>query len=192
MTREQNFAPNPIRRRKGWCCRQCAGVKQSNGKVVAVVNNGSNNLAVFERAGNKLVFQRLLSTSSAPVSIDFGNNHMYVACATTVDSFLMSGNEVAFRDGSTGLVLAGGGVPPSGSTAQVGVVDRILCSLASKPIRPRERWTFLLCIKALLFRPCRRLFPRPPVHSHRSASKFIRMEPDFHTGSLQPRRAIPQ
>ena len=120
---------------KGGVAGNARGVKQSNGKVVAVVNNGSNNVAVFERAGNKLVFQRLVSTSSAPVSIDFGNNHMYVACASTVDSFLMFGNEVAFRDGSTGLVLAGGGVPLSGSTAQVGVLDEnsLLVSLKTDP-----------------------------------------------------------
>ena len=120
---------------KGGVAGNARGVKQFNGKLVAAVNNGSNNVALFERVGDKLVFQRLVSTSSAPVSIDFGNNHMYVAGVSTVDSFLMFGNEVAFRDGTTGLVLAGGGIPPSGSTAQVGVVDEnsLLVSIKTDP-----------------------------------------------------------
>jgi hypothetical protein len=48
---------------------------------------------------------------------------MYLAGATTVDSFVLHGNNVGWMDGTTWLELVGGGLPPNGSTAQVGVID---------------------------------------------------------------------
>jgi hypothetical protein len=110
------------------------GVRQYNG-LVAVVNNGSNSVAVYRRQDDGLKFEKLLTTSSAPVSIDFGNDHMYVAGATTVDSFVINGAAVGWLDGTTTLQLAAGGPPPDGSTAQVGVVDdrRLLITLKTDP-----------------------------------------------------------
>jgi hypothetical protein len=69
------------------------------------------------------------------VSVDFGNDHMYVAGATTVDSFVLHGKSVEWRDGTTFLALAGGVPPPSGSTSQVGVMDRrhLLVTLKNDP-----------------------------------------------------------
>ena len=90
---------------------------------MAVVNNGSGDVAVFARVGNRLRFDKVVHTTSAPVSIDFGNDHMYVAGATTVDSFAMYHDTVGFLDGTAGLELATGGTPPAGSTAQVGVIN---------------------------------------------------------------------
>jgi hypothetical protein len=60
---------------------------------------------------------------------------MYVAGATTVDSFPLHGVTVDGPDGTSGLELAGGGTPPSGSTAQVGVIgDRqLLVTLKADP-----------------------------------------------------------
>src|SRR4029450_10318896 len=84
------------------------GVKQYNGEIVAVVNNGSNSLK----------FDKLVTTTSLPVSVDFGNDHMYVAGATTVDSFVLHGNNVAWMDGTTSLELVSGGVPPHSMTAK--------------------------------------------------------------------------
>jgi hypothetical protein len=112
------------------------GVKQFNGKIFAAVNNGTNTVALFQRIGDQLVFEKLVSSTSAPVSIDFGSNHMYVAGATTVDSFVMHGDDVGGRDGTTGLVLVGGGAPPNGSTAQVGAVDEktLLVTLKTDPV----------------------------------------------------------
>jgi hypothetical protein len=77
----------------------------------------------------------VVSTTSAPVSVDFGNDHMYVAGATTVDSFGLRGNTVDWLDGTSGLELAGGGAPPSGSTAQVGVINdkQLLVTLKTDP-----------------------------------------------------------
>jgi hypothetical protein len=112
------------------------GVRQLDGQLIAAVNNGSNSVAIYKRdGGGRLRLDRVVSTTSAPVSIDFGNGHMYVAGATTVDSFVLRGNSVGSRDGTTALRLAGGGVPPNGSTAQVGVVDTrsLLVTLKTDP-----------------------------------------------------------
>jgi hypothetical protein len=120
---------------KGGVGGNARGVKQYLGAVVAAVNNGSNTVAVFRRDGDTLTFDKVVSTTSAPVSVDFGNDHMYVAGATTVDSFALQGNTVEWLDGTTGLELAGGGTPPSGSTAQVGVINdqQLLVTLKTDP-----------------------------------------------------------
>jgi hypothetical protein len=120
---------------KGGVGGNAQGVRQLNGEVVAVVNNGSNSVTVFKRVGNRLRFDRLVTTTSAPVSIDFGNDHMYVAGATTVDSFVMHHESVGWMDGSAPLVLVGGAAPASGSTAQVGVVNdqQLLVTLKTDP-----------------------------------------------------------
>jgi len=111
------------------------GVRQYNGDLFAAVNNGSGTVALFRREGDRLAFDSLVTTSSAPVSIDFGNDHMYVAGTATVDSFLVRGHEVRAMDGSAALQLAGGGLPSAGSTAQVGVVNanRLLVTLKTDP-----------------------------------------------------------
>ena len=120
---------------KGGVGGNARGVKQYNGEIFAAVNNGSNTVALFRREGDGLKFDKLVTTTSAPVSVDFGNDHMYVAGATTVDSFTMHGHNVEWLDGTTWLELAEGGAPPSGSTAQVGVVNdsRLLVTLKTDP-----------------------------------------------------------
>lgn len=120
---------------KGGVGGNARGVKQYNGRLIAVVNNGSNTVALYKRDGNALVFDKLVATTSAPVSVDFGNDHMYVAGATSVDSFVLRHDGVESLDGSTALELAGGGVPPNGSTAQVGVINerRLLVTLKTDP-----------------------------------------------------------
>jgi hypothetical protein len=120
---------------KGGVGGNARGIKQVDGELVATVNNGSNTVAVFRRERRGLVFQQLVTTTSAPVSIDFGNDHMYVAGATTVDSFRMRGNHVEWMDGTAMLELAEGGVPAAGSTAQIGVVSdrQLLVTLKTDP-----------------------------------------------------------
>src|SRR6202035_4409120 len=76
---------------KGGVAGSARGVKQYKGELVAAVNNGSNTVALYTRQGDRLRFDKLVTTTSAPVSVDFGNDHMYVAGATTVDSFAMCG-----------------------------------------------------------------------------------------------------
>jgi hypothetical protein len=120
---------------KGGAAGNARGVKQFNGELFAAVNNGSNTVSLFRRDGDALKFDKLVTTTSAPVSIDFGNDHMYVAGATTVDSFAMNRNDVEWKDGTTSLELAGGGVPPAGSTAQAGVLSerQLLVTLKTDP-----------------------------------------------------------
>ena len=120
---------------KGGVAGNARGVKQHHGELFAAVNNGSNTVALYRRHGDRLKFAGLVTTTSAPVSVDFGNDHMYVAGATTVDSFVLHRDNVERMDGTTGLVLAGGGAPANGSTAQVGVIneDRLLVTLKTDP-----------------------------------------------------------
>ena len=108
---------------KGGAGGNARGIAQYGRELVAVVNNGSSNVAIFKRDGDQLKFVNTVSTTSAPVSVDFGNDHMYVAGATTVDSFALQGRTVTWLDGTGGLELVGGGAPPVGSTAQVGVIN---------------------------------------------------------------------
>src|ERR1044071_6310462 len=68
------------------------GVRQFRGELVAAVNNGSNSGAIYPRDGTGLKFDQLVPTTSPPVSVDFGNNHLYVAGSTTIDSFALNGN----------------------------------------------------------------------------------------------------
>lgn len=112
------------------------GVRQLDGELFAAVNNGSNSVALFRRAGSQLRFDRLVPTTSAPLSIDFGNGHMYVAGATTADSFPVNGYVVGARDGTT-LQLAEGGAPPAGATAQIGVADAGTVLVTLKTIQRR-------------------------------------------------------
>jgi len=120
---------------KGGVGGNARGVKQNDGRLVAVVNNGSNSVALFRRDGDRLKFDQVVSTTSAPVSVDFGNDHLYVAGATTVDSFVLHQDSVQSLDGTTALELAGGGTPPAGSTGQVGVIGdgQLLVTLKTDP-----------------------------------------------------------
>src|SRR5207249_467383 len=95
---------------KGGVGGNARGVKQYNGRLFAAVNNGSGTVALFERSGDRLVFEQLVVTTSPPVSVDFASGHMYVAGASSVDSFVIHGNHVGALDGTTGLVLSGGGI----------------------------------------------------------------------------------
>jgi len=120
---------------KGGAAVNARGVKQYNGDLVAVVNNGSSTVAVFRRDGDRLKFDRLVSTTSRPVSVDFGNGHMYVAGVASVDSFVIHDGRVEWLDGTTALRLAGGATPIDGSTSQVGVIDdrQLLVTLKADP-----------------------------------------------------------
>lgn len=120
---------------KGGVGGNARGVRQLDGRLVAVVNNGSGTVALFRRNGDALAFDRVVQTTSAPVSVDFGNDHMYVAGATTVDSFELRENSVGPLDGSADLSLADGSVPPAGSAGQVGVVSKtqLLVTLKNDP-----------------------------------------------------------
>src|SRR5262249_4617388 len=55
---------------KGGVSQNARGVAQVDGRLFAAVNNGSGTVAVFKRAGDHLVFEQLVVTTSAPVSVD--------------------------------------------------------------------------------------------------------------------------
>jgi hypothetical protein len=123
-------------RGKGGVTGNARGIKaDGTGEWLAAVNNGSGTVAVFSHRGDRLVFEQVVTTTSAPVSIDFGNDHMYVAGSMTVDSFPIRHGRVGARDGTTFLELADGSVPPAGSTAQVGVLTArsLLVTLKTDP-----------------------------------------------------------
>ncbi len=95
-----------------------AGGIAAHGGMLAVVNFGSQSVAIFERLGDRLRLGQSISTLSKPVSAAFGNDHLYVLGTTTVEShrmFLFGIDSTA--DGMAPLLLA------DGSAAQVGVVE---------------------------------------------------------------------
>lgn len=120
---------------KGGVAGNARGVRQYEGRLFAAVNFGSGTVSIFRRVDDRLKYEGSVATSSAPISVDFGNDHMYVAGSSTVDSFTLRGNGVGWNDGTTTLELAGGGAPPAGSTAQIGVLDRshLLVTLKTDP-----------------------------------------------------------
>ena len=121
---------------KGGVGDNAGGVEQFNDRLVAAVNNGSGTVALFQRAGDHLVLEQLVTTTSAPVSVSFANQHMYVAGSTSVDSFVMDGNRVGYHDGTATLILAGGGLPDIGNTSQIQAADdhTLLVTLKTDPI----------------------------------------------------------
>jgi hypothetical protein len=99
-----------------------AGGIAAAGRLVAVVNFGSQSVSIFELTPEGFVLLDLIPTVSNPVSVAFGHGHLYVLGTTTVESHRLSGHSVeATIDGSTTLLAA------DGSAAQVGVVgDQLL------------------------------------------------------------------
>ncbi|MGA7416005.1 MAG: hypothetical protein WBW33_36375 [Bryobacteraceae bacterium] len=98
-----------------------AGGIEARESLVAVVNFGSNSVSIFERRHNSFELKQLVSTSSSPVSVAFGNGHLYILGTTGVESHAMDENHVnSNADGFAPLLKA------DGSAAQVGVVDNQL------------------------------------------------------------------
>jgi len=94
-----------------------AGGIETKGKLLAVVNFGSNNVAMFEREDQGFYFKQLVWTASSPVSVAFGDDHLYILGTTTVESHCIWGNDVSpSPDGVATLLKA------DGSAAQVGVL----------------------------------------------------------------------
>ncbi len=101
---------------KGGVAGNAGGIAASQ-NTLAVVNFGSNTVTLFERIGNSFRFLQTIPTASAPVSVAFGNNHLYVLGTTKVEShqmFLFGAN--ANPDGVASLLIS------DGSAAQVGVL----------------------------------------------------------------------
>jgi hypothetical protein len=88
---------------------------------LAAVNFGSQDVSIFERTRSGFRLRQTIHTVSAPVSVAFGHEHLYVLGTTKVESHPIWDSGVASgADGVAGLVIA------DGSAAQVGVIDRQL------------------------------------------------------------------
>jgi hypothetical protein len=94
------------------------GIAQNHDRL-AVVNFGSGNVSVFSKEGDRanLRLERVVPAIGSPVSVAFGNDHLYILTTTHVESHPIDRNGVnAAADGSAALLAA------DGSAAQVGVV----------------------------------------------------------------------
>lgn len=86
--------------------------------IIAVVNHKSSSVALFENRGGEIQLVQVIPTSSEPVSLAFGAQHLYVLGDTTVESHLIDGNGVReMPDGVVDLLIA------DGSAAQVGFLE---------------------------------------------------------------------
>ena len=107
-----------------------AGGIAAAGRLVAVVNFGSQSVSVFGLTHHGLVLIDVITTISAPVSVTFGHGHLYVLGTTSVESHrLYAGQVETASDGSATLLRA------DGSAAQVGVVgDQLLIAEKSNGV----------------------------------------------------------
>ena len=113
----------------GGATGNAGGVQTSNG-LVAVVNFGSQSVSIFQVGHNGLSLTQVVPTVANPVSVAFGENHLYILGATQVESHAIFGDFVNTNpDGVSTLLVA------DGSAAQVGVLtDQIIVSEKSNVI----------------------------------------------------------
>ena len=88
---------------------------------VAVVNFGSQTIAILQRTKDGFQLKQVVSTASSPFSVAFGHDHLYILGGSTVESHQVFDYGVSSTpDGSATLVKA------DGSAAQVGVLENQL------------------------------------------------------------------
>lgn len=94
------------------------GIAASHDRV-AVVNFGSSNVSIFERdeGGRYFRLERVIPTLGSPVSVAFGNEHLYVLTTTHVESHRAGSWGVAPSVDGQAQLLHG-----DASAAQVGVL----------------------------------------------------------------------
>ena len=94
------------------------GIAASRDRV-AVVNFGSSNVSIFERdeGGRGFRLERVIPTLGSPVSVAFGNDHLYVLTTTHVESHRAGPWGVASSVDGQAQLLHG-----DASAAQVGVI----------------------------------------------------------------------
>jgi hypothetical protein len=102
---------------QGGASGNSGGIASWRGRL-AVVNFGSQNVAIFDRTDDGFQLKQLISTASSPLSVAFGHGHLYVLGTATIESHQVFEYGVnASPDGMAGLVIA------DGSAAQVGVLE---------------------------------------------------------------------
>jgi hypothetical protein len=94
------------------------GIAASRDRV-AVVNFGSSNVSIFERdeGGRYFRLERVVPTLGSPVSVAFGNDHLYVLTTTHVESHRAGPGGVSPAVDGRAQLLHG-----DASAAQVGVI----------------------------------------------------------------------
>jgi len=98
-----------------------AGGIAVNDGMVAVVNYGSKSVSLFGRIGSGFKVKHVIPTATNPVSVAFGNDHLYVLGTTKVESHQIFGSNVSSNpDGVVPLFKA------DGSSAQVGALRKQL------------------------------------------------------------------
>jgi hypothetical protein len=108
---------------QGGASSNAGGIATRDG-VVAVINFASLTVSLFSRSEAGFELRQTIPTSSQPVSVAFGKNHLYVLGTTTVEShrFGVEGVET-YADGTAGLLVA------DGSVAQVAIAgDELILS----------------------------------------------------------------
>jgi hypothetical protein len=101
---------------KGGASGNAGGVEAKNG-LVAAVNFGSQSVSLFERREDGLQLTQVIPTVTSPLSVAFGEDHLYILGTKTIESHQMYGHEVSSHaDGFQTLLKA------DGSAAQVGVL----------------------------------------------------------------------
>ena len=121
-----------------------AGGVAVSGPIAAVVNFGSTNVTIFVRQGNAMQPTQTIKTSSQPVSVAFGHDHLVVLELTAAESFPVYGNmvqatsdgvvQLARGDKSAGQIVTydGGAVytEKSGSVAELGLSTNGMAGLS--------------------------------------------------------------
>ena len=115
---------------QGGASANAGGIATAN-ELLAVVNFGSLTVSVFSREDAGFELRQVVPARSNPVSVAFGQDHLYVLGTTTVESH---------RIGQDGIEDAPDGVATlqaaDGSAAQVGVVgDQLLLTEKSGHIQ---------------------------------------------------------
>jgi hypothetical protein len=103
---------------QGGVAGNAGGIAASHDRV-AVVNFGSSNVSIFSRDDDGRYFrlERVIPTIGSPVSVAFGNDHLYVLTTTHVESHRAGPGGIAPNaDGQAQLLHS------DASAAQVGVI----------------------------------------------------------------------
>jgi hypothetical protein len=95
-----------------------AGGVQTKDGLIAVVNFGSKSVSIFQVGNNGLALSQVVPAVANPVSVAFGENHLYVLGSEQVESHQIFGSFVSTGPDGVSNLLVG-----DGSAAQVGFLS---------------------------------------------------------------------
>lgn len=79
-----------------------------SGELAAAINYNSLTVTVFRRRGNSMEPVQKVTTTSQPLSVAFGHDHLVVLGTTTAESFPVYGTTVGPNDGIAQLLIGDG------------------------------------------------------------------------------------